>query len=186
MSSSPASEVAGRIARAAGEGPAGRPRWWATKVRQFGRHLRARIGPGERETLATWLTPAQLALFDRMHRADRRHGLDVVARLRAWGVDDPELLLAGLLHDCGKGETGVWPRVLWSLGELLGPRAAARAAGLPLLGRSLAILAEHEARSAALSLEAGCSPRTAALIRAQARPEDPVAGELLRRADEAS
>ena len=41
-----------------------------------------------------------------MHVADRRHGLDVVASLRADGVTDPDVLLAGLLHDAGKGDTG--------------------------------------------------------------------------------
>ena len=47
--------------------------------------------------------PAQVALFGTMHRADQRHGLDVVAALRASGHDDPDLLLAGLFHDCAKG-----------------------------------------------------------------------------------
>ena len=49
--------------------------WWACKVRQFRAHLRARVRPEERAALATWLSPPQLALFDSMHRADRRHGL---------------------------------------------------------------------------------------------------------------
>ena len=66
----------------------------------------ARVAPDERAGLADWITPAQLALFDPMHVADRRHGLDVVATLRAEGVTDPEVLLAGLLHDAGKGTPG--------------------------------------------------------------------------------
>ena len=67
-----------------------------------------------------------------MHVADRRHGLDVVASLRAEGVDRPDVLVAGLLHDAGKGDTGVWPRVAYTLGERYGtwvlawPRVAAR------------------------------------------------------------
>ena len=61
--------------------------WWASKVRQFRTHLRARVTPEERAALATWTTAPQLALFDSMHVADRRHGLDVVASLRADGVD---------------------------------------------------------------------------------------------------
>ena len=59
--------------------------------------------------LAAWTTPAQRRLFDSMHVADQRHGLDVVASLRADGVQDRDVLLAGLLHDAGKGDTGVWP-----------------------------------------------------------------------------
>ena len=80
--------------------------WWATKVRQTRSHLRAKVLPAERSDLGAWLTPAQLALFDTMHVADRRHGLDVAATLRADGVTDPDVLLAGVLHDAGKGQTG--------------------------------------------------------------------------------
>lgn len=71
------------------------------------------MGPPERSGLEAWLTDSQLALFDGMHVADRRHGLDVVATLRADGVSDAEVLLAGLLHDAGKGPTGIWPRVAY-------------------------------------------------------------------------
>ena len=85
------------------------PSWWAAKVRQFRAHLRASVATDERTGLATWLTPDQLALFDRMHVADRRHGLDVVTALRADGATDPDLLLAGLLHDAGKAATGLRP-----------------------------------------------------------------------------
>jgi len=73
------------------------PSWWAAKVRQFRAHLRARVAPGERSALATWTTPPQQAIFDTMHVADRRHGLDVVASLRADGVTEPDVLVAGLL-----------------------------------------------------------------------------------------
>ena len=66
--------------------------WWASKARQLGRHLVARVAPTERAELADWLMPAQLALFDGMPVADRRHGLDVVQRLRALGSDDRDLL----------------------------------------------------------------------------------------------
>ena len=89
--------------------------WWAGKVRQARRHLTAKVSPREREALGAWLTAAQLAVFDEMHVADRRHGLDVVAALRAGGEGDPDVLLAGLLHDAGKGQTGMVPRILYSL-----------------------------------------------------------------------
>jgi hypothetical protein len=48
------------------------------------------------------------------------------------------------------------------------------------------VLRDHAARSAELAQAAGCTPRTADLIRDQAEPADPVAGEALRLADEAS
>lgn len=159
---------------------------WASKVRQFRSHLRARVAPSERNALGSWLTPAELVLFDGMHVADRRHGLDVVATLRAAGTSDEELLLAGLVHDCGKGQAGVLPRVAWSLGEAWGPWVVRLARHVPGWSSTLDRLRDHAELSARLALEAGCSVRTAELIRHQADPVEPAAGELLRLADEAN
>ena len=164
----------------------GSPAWWIGKVRQTKRHLLARVSPRERDAAAAWLTAPQLALFDRMHVADQRHGLDVVAALRAGGETDSEVLLAGLLHDAGKGHTGLVPRVAYSLGQAgMGPivRIARR---LPGMAAALDRLDAHAVASAALAREAGCSDRTAELIRWQDDPRDPEAGERLRLADEAS
>jgi hypothetical protein len=177
------------VARGAGF-VAARPgsiRWWITKVRQAKGHLLARVPAAEREAAAGWLTRAQLDLFDRMHVADRRHGLDVVAALRAAGERDDEVLVAGLLHDAGKDRTGIVARVLYSLGQagIAWPgRLASRI--LPGIGTSLDRLAGHAAASAQLAEAAGCSPRTVELIRWQDAPRDPEAGERLRLADEAS
>lgn len=160
--------------------------WWASKVRQFRTHLRARVAPAERLALAAWLTPAQLGLFDRMHVADRRHGLDVVATLRSEGVTDPEVLLAGLLHDAGKGDTGVWPRVAHALGQAYGPWVWRVAGFAPGWRRAIDRLRGHAEASARLAAGAGCTGRTVELIRHQDAPIDPVAGRLLHLADEAN
>ena len=149
-------------------------------------HLTARVGPDEQAAVSAWLTPAQLALFDRMHVADRRHGLDVVAALRAQGVDDHEVLLAGLLHDSGKGAIGVWPRVVHALGQAYGSWVVRVGSVLPGWRRDLDSLATHADASASLAAAAGCSARTVELIRYQDAPRDPEFGELLRLADEAS
>ena len=160
--------------------------WWASKARQFRSHLRARVAPRERDELADWLTPAQLDLFDAMHLADRRHGLDVVATLSSDGVTDADALVAGLLHDAGKGDTGVWPRVVFSLGQRYG-RWIWRAAGVvPGWGAAIERQRTHAATSSELARAAGCSPRTVALIRDQDAPCDAEFGELLRLADEAN
>ena len=160
--------------------------WWASKVRQFRSHLRARVGPDERAALADWLAPAQLALFDSMHVADRRHGLDVVGTLRADGVTDDEVLLAGLLHDAGKGATGVLPRVAFSLGQAYGSWVWRIAGLVPGWGAALRRLEGHAESSAVLAAEAGCSARTVELIRHQEAPVDMVAGRALQLADEAN
>jgi hypothetical protein len=160
--------------------------WWGSRTRQFRAHLRAKVSPGERAELGTWTTPAQLALFDAMHVADRRHGLDVVASLREEGVTDRDALLAGLLHDAGKGDTGVGPRVAYSLGSRYGAWVWRAAGIVPGYGRALARLREHAETSARLAAAAGCTDRTVELIRHQEAPTDPDFGELLRLADEAN
>jgi hypothetical protein len=160
--------------------------WWVAKVRQFRSHVRARVGADERAALADWLSPAQLGLFDSMHVADRRHGLDVVRTLRADGVADGEVLLAGLLHDAGKGATGVGPRVALSLGQMYGAWIWRMAGAIPGWRAALGRLREHAEASARLAAEAGCSARTVELIRHQDAPLDPVAGRALQLADEAN
>ena len=160
--------------------------WWLGKIRQTRRHLFARVTPVERAALATWLTPAEAALFDAMHVADRRHGLDVVAVLRAEGSTEPDLLVAGLLHDCGKGQAGLMARVLASLEQAHLGWPARLAGTIPQLRRTLQRLRDHAELSAGLTARAGCSERTVELIRWQDEPRDPVAGERLRLADEAS
>jgi hypothetical protein len=160
--------------------------WWLTKIRQTKRHLVARVSAQERDGLADWLTERQLALFDAMHVADRRHGLDVVRALRAAGERDPVVLAAGLLHDAGKGDIGIVPRVLYSLDQARITWPALAAGWLPGMRPALVRLRDHAEASARLAEAAGCAPRTVELIRWQEAPRDPEAGERLRLADEAN
>jgi hypothetical protein len=136
--------------------------------------------------LGTWLTPPQLALFDSQTAADRRHGLDVVGELRAAGTTDEDLLIAGLLHDCGKGpRVRLLHRVAWSLGGRYGAWIRRMSGILPTFRTGLAALRDHASRSAELAAAAGCSGRTIELIRNQEAPTDD-AGRLLLAADEAN
>ena len=160
--------------------------WWTTKSRQAQRHVLGRVSPAERRDLETWLSGPQLALFDSMHRADQRHGLDVIATLRAEDHDDPDLLLAALLHDCSKGPAVRLPhRVAWSFGERYGDGVLDVFSHMPGYRTAFMRLRDHADDSAELALQAGCSERTADLIRHQAAPVDPDAGEALQLADEA-
>lgn len=159
--------------------------WWARKARQLGSHLAARVSPQEHAALAAWTRPAELALFDAMHVADRRHGLDVVAHLRRAGVKDRDVLAAGLLHDCAKGDTGAGPRIAWSLGELLGPRAPAVAARVPGWGPAIDRLRNHADASADALAAAGLPARAVDLVRYQDEPRDPEYGARFHAADEA-
>ena len=65
------------------------------RSRQAGRHVTGRVSRSERSELEAWLSPPQLALFESMHRADQRHGLDVVAHLRADGHTRPRAAAGG-------------------------------------------------------------------------------------------
>ncbi|NOX61791.1 MAG: HD domain-containing protein [Chloroflexi bacterium] len=70
------------------------------------------------------LAPPLLALYRRMSKADRAHSLRVLQWLRERGQDDPDLLAAALLHDCGKAAArlAVWQRTLKVLLKRFAPR----------------------------------------------------------------
>ncbi|HUR16612.1 MAG TPA: hypothetical protein VMZ33_04965 [Candidatus Limnocylindrales bacterium] len=161
-------------------------RWWATKIRQTMRYVFGRTRPAERDALRSWLTVAQLELFDSMHRADQRHGLDVVESLRRSGHAEPDLLIAGLLHDAGKGrDLHLWHRIGWSISYR--HRALEPIIGrLPTFGKAFKVQRAHADVSAELAVAAGCSERTADLIRHQSEPTDLELGTALMLADEAS
>ncbi len=148
-------------------------------------HLTAKVGPEEHRMLAAWTTPAELALFDAQHVADRRHGLDVVAYLRAAGVTDRDVLAAGLLHDCAKGDIGAGPRIAWSLGERFGPEVLVPARLVPGWAAALDRLRVHADASAELLAAAGLPPRAVELVRRQDDPAGLEDGAIFKAADEA-
>ncbi len=159
--------------------------WASAKARQLRAHLTARVSDDERRTLAAWMMPTELALFDAQHVADRRHGLDVAAYLRRAGVRERDVLAAAVLHDCAKGDTGAGPRILWSLGERLGPWVLAPARLIPGWRAALERLRVHAEASAELCAGAGLAPHAVDLVRHQAEPRDPELGVLFHQADEA-
>lgn len=159
----------------------------AHRVAQFFGHLTARVDPGEIEAARRLLPGAAWPLFAAMPTADRRHALDVVARLVAAGHQDRDLLAAALLHDAAKGHRmRLLHRVAGVLLERLAPRSLARLASSdPGSWRyPFHLYLHHAALSADAALAAGCHPRVAAFIRGSSEAVDaPLAAEL-RRADE--
>lgn len=128
-------------------------------------------------------------LFEAMPVADRRHALDVVARLDAAGHDDPDLLVAALLHDAAKGHRmRLWHRVAGVLLEAVAPQTLRRLAHAdPRSWRHPFHLYLHHADlSAAAAAAAGCSPRTVAFIRGSAVGPDASLAAAFASADEAS
>ena len=164
--------------------------WWGGKVRQVVRHVTGRVSPRRARDARRLAHPGPARLFDRMHPADRRHGLDVVAALRAEGHD-------GARSCCSRACSMTHPRaptpgsvhrVAWSLGERYGawvwtrlhdrcPRSARRSTGWPAT----------PVDSALLALAAGCPRATADAHPPPGRAHATRSlGERLRLADEAS
>jgi hypothetical protein len=143
------------------------------------------VSDAERAELPAMLTSGLLALFESMPAADQRHGLDVAAALRRAGHgEDRELIVAGLLHDAGKGpRVRLWHRVAWSLGTRYGHGFVAAGSLLPGARPVFERLARHAEISAQLAAAAGASARTVRLIAEQSEPRDEAA-VALHRADE--
>jgi hypothetical protein len=161
----------------------------AYRARQFRDHLLARVAPDERAAAHDALPPAAAAVFDRMPVADQRHALDVVARLRAAGQTDPDLLAAALLHDAGKGDrVRLWHRVATVLVAAVAP-SRLDGLGSPDPGSwryGFHVQRHHEHLSAEAALGAGCGPRVAAFIAGTPDPPDAQLAAALEAADAAS
>lgn len=116
----------------------------------------------------------------RVARGDERHAERTAEILRDLGAD-PDLVLAGLLHDRAKpAETRLWHRIAAVLLQTFAPNVRARLAmGEGTFARYL----DHAARGAELARSEGRSDRVVRLIaRHHERPAD--ADEaLLARAD---
>ena len=160
-----------------------------SRVGQFVSHVRARVTPEEEAIVDRVLPPRAAVLFRAMPVADRRHGLDVAARLRRAGHDDADLLAAALLHDAGKGDRmALWHRVAGVLIESVSPSALRRLASADRRSwrHPFHLYLHHDAISAERAVGAGCSPRAGAFIREQPVEADAPLAAALKAADDAS
>ena len=141
------------------------------RLRQFFAALGGHISRGERVLVVRLLDPGELRLFERMSRFDRRHCLDVYHTLTRAGHDDPLLLRAALIHDCGKvaDDGRTIPLVYYGLFVVMkrfAPALYRRAAGD---GRGplwpFAVHAAHEQRAAQLAEIVGSPPELVAILR---------------------
>lgn len=156
-------------------------------ARRFVGALSARVEPAELAPLSTLLSPAEEDLFRAMRVADQRHGLDLLARLRRDGHDDPDLLRAALLHDVGKS-LGFLPlgfRVAYGLSRLISPRLAAWLGDVrrPRWCRPFYLAAHHAEVGARAARQAGSNPRVVDLIHGHDAPGSDELSRLLYRYD---
>jgi hypothetical protein len=140
------------------------------RLRQFLRAVTAQVTPAERAQVARVLSPAELALFERMPRYDQRHCLDVYTTLSSAGHADVALLRAALLHDIGKvGDDGrPMPLIYYGIFVVLRRLApalyrwAARSGRGPL--RPFAVHAMHDERGARMAAAAGSLPEVVGIL----------------------
>lgn len=151
--------------------------------------------PSDRDLiLAEALSPEAQAAFRLLSTYDQRHLCTVYRTLRRTAPDDPDLLIAGLLHDLGKaahsGRVRLVDRVAAVLLRRLLPRAYGRLTRYPASGwrLGLALTEHHPVLGADWARELGCSERVCWLIAHHADrplPDDP-ALRLLNAADESA
>lgn len=143
------------------------------RAKQFFGALTASSDAGDERSIAHVLTPPQHDLFRRMAPNDRRHSIDVYETLRQAGDDDPDLLVAALLHDVGKaaGCIRLWQRTLivllqrWAPAMLSWLARGSNPNEPPWWRQGFVINRLHPKVGARWAAEAGCSPTTVVLIR---------------------
>jgi hypothetical protein len=143
---------------------------------QFFKAIRASVSPEERALVEQTL-PSQLRpLFFKLSVNDQRHSLDVYYELKRSGYNDRDLLIAALVHDCGKtlGRIGLWQRVALVLVKAGKPALLDR---LPWAdsGRwfhAFYIQREHAGLGADLAFAAGATPAMVDYIRRHETPLD--------------
>jgi hypothetical protein len=153
------------------------------RSRQVLHALWPRIPAEELEYALQLMTDAEERLFRAMQRRDQRHALEVMRRLRV-SIEERDMLIAALLHDCGKGDVPVWLRIVHvavpRFGRIVGRedhpgwRGAAHR------------LHRHVEISARLVQEAGCSELTVRLVGGTHEEHEAHLAHLLRTADDAS
>jgi hypothetical protein len=157
------------------------------RVRQFFGALRPRVSDRERFVAYLYLTPELQRLFETMTLRDQQHGIIVATRVGATAGNDMPLLIAALLHDCGKGPgVRLWHRVahvLLGVAPALEARIAQETGGG--WRNALWRLHHHPEIGARLAAASGADPDVVRMIREQDAAEPDVRLAILQAADNA-
>lgn len=138
------------------------------------------LSPSASEEVGAILYSAQLDLFNSQSSIIQQHSYRVMRLLRASGNDDPDLLIAALLHDVGKTRMPAkwWERpFVVVLKSLLPTMSAAWASGSPDgWRRPFVVQAKHADWGAEMAEAAMSSATTVTLIRRHQDPTESVVG----------
>ncbi len=145
------------------------------RVRQFWRILSLKIDQCELEQAKDLLTHQQWELFTQLQPGEQSHALAMYRKLLEQGENQPDLLVAALLHDAGKLRYRMNPleRSLVVLAKAVLPEQARLWGELPLSGwertpgwrKAFVVARQHPGWGAELAREAGVSRLTESLIR---------------------
>jgi hypothetical protein len=145
------------------------------RTRQFWHGLRLSPTTNEMDQAQSVLSSAQFDLFIRLQPGEQAHSLAVFTKLCVAGEDNPDLLVAALLHDVGKTlyPLKLWEKTWivianavlirylkgWALGDLENLK------DLSFWKRPLVVAEQHPKWGAELAAQAGSSPLVVSLIR---------------------
>jgi hypothetical protein len=170
------------------------------RTRQFWQALGATLAPEDLDLVCEVLTPAQRMLFERLQMSEKVHSLKVLRALLDQGEDQPDLLVAALLHDIGKSRFPLimLDRILIVLGKtffpgrvkcwgsepvgVLNPSYISDRRGLltetffRIWRRPFIVAEKHPAWGAEMAAQAGASPLAVDLIRRHQEQLDPGLG----------
>jgi hypothetical protein len=154
------------------------------RSRQVLHALRPRIDSTELAQACVLLNEGEARIFFSMQPRDQRHALEVAQRLRDAGATNQDLLVAALLHDCGKGAVPVWLRIAWvAMPGLVRAIAKEGTTGLPAAAYRLI---NHPALGGRRAEAAGSSPTTVRLVEGHPTADEAPLAAQLRTADDAS
>ncbi len=157
------------------------------RIRQF-RHTNVVPCEADFALAREWLAPLLFALFANQHPRDIVHSANTARWLLHRGHRGPDLVVAALLHDIGKGQQRRGDRVVYVVADQLGlTRTVANSRSRIELRRAIARTADHSASGAHTLLEAGATARAVDLTRRHHEPagDDPMLA-LLQQADAAN
>lgn len=160
------------------------PAWYVNAAWRTAQALVPALARPDDAFAATWLPPAELALYQRMDRRDRDHACRVARAVLALAPDaDGVLVRAALLHDVGKADAPyrAWERIAVHV-HTPPEEATERWYGRPLAA-AWRRHRSHAERGAAMVLEAGGDPRVAELVRCHHDTAGPDGLALLQRVD---